>query len=85
MCEREREKIKWEWNSEKCDSVTSPAVNQHSAKMVVGEKDTTKAGDQQVPMPQIAPSPSAINNIMRGISNTGTVKMNNDRKKLRQR
>lgn len=52
--------------------------------MVVGEKSATK-GDQPVGLPQIAPSPSAIDNIMRGISNTGAVKMNNHRKKLRQR
>lgn len=48
--------------------------------MVVGEKDGMK-GAGPVPVPP----PSSIENIMSGISNTGTVKMNNHRKKLRQR
>lgn len=35
--------------------------------------------------PQQMAQPASIDNIMSGISNTGTVKMNNHRKKLRQR
>lgn len=46
--------------------------------MVIGEKDGKKG-------PQAMPPPSSIDNIMSGISNTGAVKMNNHRKKLRQR
>lgn len=49
--------------------------------MVIGEKDVKQQGaavQQNVP-------PASIDNIMSGISNTGTVKMNNHRKKLRQR
>lgn len=49
--------------------------------MVIGEKDEKQPGaaiQQNLP-------PASIDNIMSGISNTGTVKMNNHRKKLRQR
>lgn len=46
--------------------------------MVIGEKDGKKGS-------QAMPPPSSIDNIMSGISNTGAVKMNNHRKKLRQR
>lgn len=49
--------------------------------MVIGEKDEMQPGAvTQQPKP-----PASIDNIMSGISNTGTVKMNNHRKKLRQR
>lgn len=49
--------------------------------MVIGEKDEKQPGAlKQQNMP-----PASIDNIMSGISNTGTVKMNNHRKKLRQR
>lgn len=49
--------------------------------MVIGEKDEKQPGAAtQQNMP-----PASIDNIMSGISNTGTVKMNNHRKKLRQR
>lgn len=49
--------------------------------MVIGEKDEKQPGAvTQQNMP-----PASIDNIMSGISNTGTVKMNNHRKKLRQR
>lgn len=37
------------------------------------------------PLPQPLAQPSSIDNIMSGISNTGAVRMNNHRKKLRQR
>lgn len=47
--------------------------------MVIGEKDDTKTGAQHTLLP------ASIDNIMSGISNTGSVKMNNHRKKLRQR
>lgn len=56
--------------------------------MVVGEKEkmmTAPVNSQPPPAQQIVPSPSAIDNIMSGISNTGAVRMNNHRKKLRQR
>lgn len=50
--------------------------------MVVGEKDGMKGtGPPQI----VPPPPTSIENIMSGISNTGAVKMNNHRKKLRQR
>lgn len=49
--------------------------------MVIEEKD----GAQPGAVPQITLPPASIDNIMSGISNTGTVKMNNHRKKLRQR
>lgn len=62
--------------------------------MVVGETQNgpggggtkTEAGAVP-PQPQAAAGPPAIaiDNIMSGIGNTGTVKMNNHRKKLRQR
>lgn len=48
--------------------------------MVIGE-ETVAAGSPQ----QTNPLLPAIDNIMSGIGNTGTVKMNNHRKKLRQR
>ena len=51
--------------------------------MVIGEKDDKGAVPQQPQ--QMAPLPASIDNIMSGISNTGSVKMNNHRKKLRQR
>lgn len=51
--------------------------------MVIGEKDNTTAQSNAVT--QNAAPPSSIDNIMSGISNTGSVKMNNHRKKLRQR
>lgn len=48
--------------------------------MVIEEKNEKQHGAviQQIP-------PASIDNIMSGISNTGAVKMNNHRKKLRQR
>lgn len=48
--------------------------------MVIGEKDDGQPGAVTHGVP-----PSSIDNIMSGISNTGSVKMNNHRKKLRQR
>lgn len=45
--------------------------------MVIGESEIVK--------PAPAPPPASIDNIMSGINYTGTVKMNNHRKKLRQR
>ncbi|GAB0094181.1 mucin-5AC [Sergentomyia squamirostris] len=58
--------------------------------MVVGE--STEAGAANaLPTPQTTAPPSgfpnqaAVDNIMSGIGNTGTVKLNNHRKKLRQR
>lgn len=48
--------------------------------MVIGEKD-----DMATQPTQMMPPPASIDNIMSGISNTGAVKMNNHRKKLRQR
>lgn len=53
--------------------------------MVIGDATTAQ---QQAPVPQLQQQPFAgatIDNIMHGIENTGTVKMNNHRKKLRQR
>lgn len=59
--------------------------------MVVGTSTVKMDGDaaavQQPQQPQ-QPAPGlvgGIDNIMSGIGNTGTVKMNNHRKKLRQR
>lgn len=50
--------------------------------MVIEEKDNApKDGAEK----QNARLPASIDNIMSGISNTGSVKMNNHRKKLRQR
>ncbi|XP_055627962.1 serine-rich adhesin for platelets isoform X3 [Toxorhynchites rutilus septentrionalis] len=51
--------------------------------MVIGE--TTNNGDAVPSTQQFAPQKATIENIMSGIENTGTVKMNNHRKKLRQR
>ncbi|XP_059612085.1 serine-rich adhesin for platelets isoform X2 [Phlebotomus argentipes] len=57
--------------------------------MVVGE--STEAGAANaLPTPQTTaptgfPNQAAVDNIMSGIGNTGTVKLNNHRKKLRQR
>lgn len=55
--------------------------------MVIGETGAEAAGAPG--QPQAAPpamaQPFAIDNIMSGIENTGAVKMNNHRKKLRQR
>ncbi|XP_055678940.1 uncharacterized protein LOC129787408 isoform X3 [Lutzomyia longipalpis] len=57
--------------------------------MVVGE--STEAGaPNALPTPQTTaptgfPNQAAVDNIMSGIGNTGTVKLNNHRKKLRQR
>ncbi|XP_031625569.1 uncharacterized protein LOC116342192 isoform X2 [Contarinia nasturtii] len=48
--------------------------------MVIGEKDESTQPGAVTQMP-----PASIDNIMSGISNTGSVKMNNHRKKLRQR
>lgn len=48
--------------------------------MVIGDG---AAANQQVPPSQFGGA--SIDNIMSGIENTGTVKMNNHRKKLRQR
>lgn len=61
--------------------------------MVVGESKIppgaggteTGAAPLQPPTPTAAPPALGIDNIMSGIGNTGTVKMNNHRKKLRQR
>ncbi|XP_062536555.1 uncharacterized protein LOC134205369 isoform X2 [Armigeres subalbatus] len=51
--------------------------------MVIGE--ATNNGEAVPPPQQFAPQKATIENIMSGIENTGTVKMNNHRKKLRQR
>ncbi|XP_055531925.1 probable serine/threonine-protein kinase DDB_G0282963 isoform X3 [Wyeomyia smithii] len=51
--------------------------------MVIG--DATKNDETVSPPQQFAPQKATIENIMSGIENTGTVKMNNHRKKLRQR
>lgn len=59
--------------------------------MVVGEAQNGPGGGPQTaagaaqPPPPAAPPALEIDNIMSGIGNTGTVKMNNHRKKLRQR
>lgn len=58
--------------------------------MVVGESQIPPgAGGTETgatpPTPTAAPPALGIDNIMSGIGNTGTVKMNNHRKKLRQR
>ncbi|XP_058975745.1 mucin-12 isoform X3 [Musca domestica] len=50
--------------------------------MVIGNQDT--GGTNSVPHPSGIPQ-DKIDNIMSGIANTGDVKMNNHRKKLRQR
>lgn len=55
----------------------------HSLNMVIGE--ATNNGEAVPPPQQFAPQKATIENIMSGIENTGTVKMNNHRKKLRQR
>lgn len=54
--------------------------------MVIGEATSSPNGEA-VPPPsqQFAPQKATIENIMSGIENTGSVKMNNHRKKLRQR
>lgn len=57
--------------------------------MVVGEaqKGLSQAdavGEQTAPQP-LGIQQATIDNIMSGIENTGAVKMNNHRKKLRQR
>lgn len=54
--------------------------------MVVGEAQNGPGGTEAGPTPAPAQPPAmGIDNIMSGIGNTGTVKMNNHRKKLRQR
>ncbi|XP_038104672.1 uncharacterized protein LOC6034748 isoform X3 [Culex quinquefasciatus] len=56
--------------------------------MVIGEATGNAPNGEAVPPPQsqqCAPQKATIENIMSGIENTGTVKMNNHRKKLRQR
>lgn len=54
--------------------------------MVIGEATNAPNGNAvQPPAQQFAPQKATIENIMSGIENTGTVKMNNHRKKLRQR
>lgn len=56
--------------------------------MVVGEAQTGPGGGTQTEAgaaPPTQPPALEIDNIMSGIGNTGTVKMNNHRKKLRQR
>ncbi|XP_058813985.1 uncharacterized protein LOC131677909 isoform X2 [Topomyia yanbarensis] len=51
--------------------------------MVIGEETNN---EEAAPPPQMfAPQKATIENIMSGIENTGSVKMNNHRKKLRQR
>ncbi|XP_063706148.1 uncharacterized protein LOC134835208 [Culicoides brevitarsis] len=52
--------------------------------MVIGDTNGAAAATTQ-PVPQPQFSGATIDNIMHGIENTGTVKMNNHRKKLRQR
>jgi hypothetical protein len=60
--------------------------------MVVGEKNgsfeetaTERQQHQQQPPTHTSINQATIDNIMSGIENTGAVKMNNHRKKLRQR
>lgn len=54
--------------------------------MVIGEKsDKQPGGGGGAAAAQHNMLPASIDNIMSGISNTGAVKMNNHRKKLRQR
>jgi len=59
--------------------------------MVVGNGSTEDAGGgveaqkQQSAQPPFGIQQATIENIMSGIENTGAVKMNNHRKKLRQR
>lgn len=55
--------------------------------MVIGDTNGGSSATQQQAMPMHQPqfSGATIDNIMHGIENTGTVKMNNHRKKLRQR
>lgn len=48
-----------------------------------GGGSAAPGGPPSVPLPQFGGA--CIDNIMSGIENTGTVKMNNHRKKLRQR
>lgn len=51
--------------------------------MVIG--DANNQEENATPPQQFAPQKASIENIMSGIENTGSVKMNNHRKKLRQR
>jgi response regulator of citrate/malate metabolism len=72
-------------------------VNKAAAKMVVGETQNGSMSvdevDEHRHQEQMQQQPSqisglnqaTIDNIMSGIENTGAVKMNNHRKKLRQR
>ena len=52
--------------------------------MVIGEPSNSEALPPPPP-PQAFAQKATIDNIMSGIENTGAVKMNNHRKKLRQR
>lgn len=61
--------------------------------MVIGESASTNGAvsqqpqqiQQQAQQPPFGIQQATIDNIMSGIENTGAVKMNNHRKKLRQR
>ncbi|XP_055586188.1 serine-rich adhesin for platelets isoform X4 [Uranotaenia lowii] len=53
--------------------------------MVIGEPTANSGEAMPPPQQQFTPQKATIENIMSGIENTGTVKMNNHRKKLRQR
>lgn len=63
--------------------------NKKNIKMVVGEAQngSIEDGERQQHPQSTHPSinQATIDNIMSGIENTGAVKMNNHRKKLRQR
>jgi len=53
--------------------------------MVIEESNNGAAASAQLQFPPVGPHQATIDNIMSGIENTGAVKMNNHRKKLRQR
>lgn len=71
--------------------ITALDQQSESIKMVVGEAQNGATDEDQTqvqPMPPTQPlgiQQATIDNIMSGIENTGAVKMNNHRKKLRQR
>jgi hypothetical protein len=70
-------------------SLYSSERKNKNLKMVVGESQNGNADDgntqQSPPQTMSGLKQATIDNIMSGIENTGAVKMNNHRKKLRQR
>ena len=64
-------------------------ISESKSKMVVGETNGTGSvpgpGPEPAPQQPFGLQQATIDNIMSGIENTGAVKMNNHRKKLRQR